>query len=258
VTAIDKLAVVRKLLAKAEGAATEAEAYNAMARRLITEHGIDVAVLAADGNGPADVIGGTRIAMTNPYSPEKARLLGWIASALGVRSVLHHHTPSNIRAVTIFGYESDRARVELLYTSLLLQASSQLSVARPQPTPAQQWEALRYGRPLPSLAAYRRSWLHGYATEVHRRLVAAQEAAVAHRDATTSQAGTGGPSTALVLADRSALVDRAYAEAFPTLGKSRRRTLSGSGMGDGIRAGSRADLGTGTGVAAARRPVLGA
>jgi hypothetical protein len=256
---IDKLDVVRKLLAKAEGAATEAEAeaYNAMARKLITEHGIDVAVLAADGNGPADAIGGTRIAITDPYSPEKARLLAWIATALGCRAVLHERNRRNVAAITIFGHESDRARIELLYTSLLLQASTWLSTVRPAFTPAGLSELRQYGR-TESVAAYRRSWLHGYATEVHRRLVAAQEAAVAHRDATTSQAGTGGPSTALVLADRSALVDRAYAEAFPTLGKSRRRTLSGSGMSDGIRAGSRADLGTGTGVAAARRPVLGA
>jgi hypothetical protein len=58
---------------------------------------------------------------------------------------------------------------------------------------------------------------------------------------------------ALVLADRRRQVDRAYAEAFPRLGAPRRAALSGSGFGDGTRAGARADLGSGA-VAARRGP----
>jgi hypothetical protein len=48
-----------------------------------------------------------------------------------------------------------------------------------------------------------------------------------------------------VLADRRGQVERAYAEAFPLLGRSRRSVLSGSGFAAGADAGDRADLGAG-------------
>ncbi|MDN5749086.1 MAG: DUF2786 domain-containing protein, partial [Pseudonocardia sp.] len=115
-------------------------------------------------------------------------------------------------------------------TSLLLQATSQLVRQRP----AHAGE---------SVAAYRRSWLHGFAVEVHRRLTAAEAGAAAQAAATPRPAG--GPSVALVLADRRERVERAYAEAFPVLGRARRSVLSGSGFGAGTRAGARADLGRG-------------
>ncbi len=225
----DKLDTIRKLLAKAEGAATpaEAEVYTAKAMELAARHGVDEALLAAGRPDGPDGIGGTRVDMADPYSAGKARLLGWIASAVGCRSVLHDAWGGRVAAVTVFGHASDRARVELLYTSLLLQAVAQLVRVRP-PDPAE------------SVAAYRRSWLHGFAVEVHRRLAAAQAQAEADADAGRERAG---PSVALVLADRRDRVDRAWAEAFPVLGAARRAVLSGSGFGAGSRAGARADLG---------------
>jgi hypothetical protein len=60
-----------------------------------------------------------------------------------------------------------------------------------------------------------------------------------------------------VLADRTDRVDRAYAEAFPGLGRARRSTLSGSGFGAGAAAGERADLGRDR-VGSGRRRALGA
>jgi hypothetical protein len=129
----------------------------------------------------------------------------------------------------------------LLYTSLLLQAGSQLVRQRPS-------------RPGESVAAYRRSWLHGFAVEVHSRLVAAEAGAVAERSHVPPP---GGRSVALVLADRTRLVDRAYTEAFPRVGRARRSTLSGSGFGAGAAAGLRADLGRGT-VGPSRQRALGA
>src|SRR6478609_200555 len=98
-----KLEVIRKLLAKAEKAATpeEASAYNAKA-----------------------ALGERRIALTDPYSQEKAQLAGLIGRALGCRAVRHPgYGRGQILAVTIFGYESDLQRTEVLFTSLLLQAT---------------------------------------------------------------------------------------------------------------------------------------
>ena len=87
---IDKLDTVRKLLAKADGAATpaEAEVYTAKAVELMARHGIDEALLAAAAPR-RDEVATCRIPVADPYSAGKARLLAWTASALRCRAVLH-------------------------------------------------------------------------------------------------------------------------------------------------------------------------
>ena len=241
---IDKLDTVRKLLAKADGAATpaEAEVYTAKAVELMARHGIDEALLAAEAPH-RDEVATCRIPVADPYSAGKARLLAWTASALRCRAVLHEAAGGRVAAVTVLGFASDRARVELLYTSLLLQASAQLAQQRPA------WVG-------ESVAAFRRSWLHGFAVRVHQRLVEAEaRAAESAARASPSSGPSAGPSVALVLADRRARVDRAYAEAFPQIGRARHARLSGSGYAAGTQAGARADLG-GRPVAAAGRQAL--
>ena len=81
---------IRKLLARAERAGTpeEAQAYTDKAVELMARHGIDMALLAAAEPG-CDEIGATRVEVADPYSAGKARLLGWTASALRCRAVLH-------------------------------------------------------------------------------------------------------------------------------------------------------------------------
>jgi len=243
---IDKLDTVRKLLAKADGAATpaEAEVYTAKAVELMARHGIDEALLGAAAPH-RDEVATCRIPVADPYSAGKARLLAWTASALRCRAVLHEAGGGRVAAVTVLGFASDRARVELLYTSLLLQASAQLARQRPA------WVG-------ESVAAYRRSWLHGFAVRVHQRLVEAEaraaESAAAAR-ASPSGGPSAGPSVALVLADRRARVDRAYAEEFPQIGRARRAQLSGSGYAAGAHAGAQADLG-GRAVAPTGRQAL--
>jgi len=228
----DRLDRVRKLLAKAERAGTpeEAETYTAKAVELMARHGIDEALLAADatraGRAHDDAIGMLRIEMADPYSAGKARLLGWTAAALRCRWIMHGAAGGRVEAVTVFGFASDRERVELLYTSLLVQAAGRLVRLRPP-------------RPGESVAAYRRSWLQGFAAQVHQRLVEAEERAAAGPASDRSAAA----GTALVLVDRGAQVDRAYAEAFPALARARRPSLSGSGFADGAAAGRQADLG---------------
>lgn len=230
----DKLDTVRKLLAKADGAATpeEAQTYTAKAVDMMARHGIDEALLAASlgpGAPGRDEIGTCHIPVADPYSAGKARLLAWTASALRCRAVLHEAGGGRVAGVTVLGFASDRARIELLYTSLLLQAATQLLTLRPE------WAG-------ESVAAYRRSWLHGYALRVHQRLLEAEATALAETPARSSPTA-GGRSVALVLADRNDRVERAYAEAFPRLGRARRASLSGSGYAAGDRAGQRADLG---------------
>jgi hypothetical protein len=223
-----KLGRVRKLLAKAERAGTpeEAQTYTEKAVELMARHGIDMALLATADPG-CDEIGVTRVAVADPYSAGKARLLGWTAAALRCRAVLHQARGGRVTAVTVFGFASDRERVEVLFTSLLLQATAQLVQRRPE----------RAGE---SVAAHRRSWLHGFAVAVHRRLCDAERRAAG---AGPAEAVGAGPRTELVLADRRRQVERAYAEAFPLLGRGRRPAFSGTGFPAGVDAGERADLG---------------
>lgn len=220
---------IRKLLAKAERAATpeEAVAYTDKAVQLMARHGVDMALLAAAEPG-RDEIGATRVELADPYTAGKARLLGWTAVALRCRAVLHQAAGGRVAAVTVFGFATDRERVEVLFTSLLLQAAGELARGRP-------------GRAGESVAAYRRSWLHGFAVSVHRRLSAAESAAESAAD--RREAGAGGPRADLVLADRRERVERAYADAFPVLGRGRPPALSGTGFSAGAEAGERADLG---------------
>ncbi|WP_130290007.1 DUF2786 domain-containing protein [Pseudonocardia sediminis] len=225
-----KLETIRKLLAKAERAATsyEADVYNSKAAEIMAKHGVDAAMVASSGE-KQDVIGSRRITMTDPYSTEKATLAGCVAATSNCRVVRHPgFGRGQTAAVTVMGFESDLNRVELTYTSLLLQATRSLTRQRP---PAWSKE---------STTAFRRTWLIGFAAEVHRRLTDAGTSAVRDHDA---QLTAGRPSAALVLADRRSLVDRAYDEQFGNLRTARPRKLSGTGYRAGAEAGRRADVG---------------
>jgi hypothetical protein len=222
---------VRKLLAKAaDPAATaeESETYNAKASELIAAYGIDRAMLAA-GEPDTDVVGDRVVVLDAPYARDKATLLAGIAAQMRCRTVLRTRYAGGAKelSVHLFGYDSDLLRTDLLFTSLLLQASRGMVRARP---PRQE-----------TVAAFRRSWLTGFTQAVVQRLAAAEAAAAA--GAERAQDGRDGPSVALVLADRTDVVERALAERYPRLQQGRRRSLSGSGMADGWHAGQRADLG---------------
>src|SRR5262245_6483837 len=186
------LAKIRKLLAKAEDPAAttdEAETYNAKATELMASYGIDRALLAA-ADPDSDIVGDRVVVLDAPYARDKASLLSGIAHELRCRSVLRTRYPGGAKelSVHLFGYDSDLLRTDVLFTSLLVQAS--FGMAR-MPVPVGE-----------SLAAYRRSWLAGFTNAVVRRLAAAETKAA---DDAEREAGAGAPQTslALVLADRS-------------------------------------------------------
>jgi hypothetical protein len=225
VTAPNLLERVRKLLAKAEDPTVtveEAEAYNAKAAELIARHGIDAALLAATGRTPDDVEHRV-IAVENPYARDKAHLLTSVADSLRCQTV-HIQGPGRY-VVRVYGFTTDLERVELLYTSLLLQATRELTHVRPD----------TWGE---STAAYRRSWLAGFSSAVATRLHRAEQRAAAEQPSAAD-----GTSTSLVLRDRSALVADAVTADYPRLRTMRRRDLTGTGRSDGFASGARADLG---------------
>jgi len=237
------LAKVRKLLAKAEDPAAtpaEAETYTAKASALIAEYGIDQALLAQH-DPERDPVTNRKIRLDAPYAADKADLLGTVALALRCTAVRLREYDVAGRQVSLhlFGHASDLHRVEVLFTSLLMQSTLQMT-ATPVPTHEH-------------AAAFRRSWLAGFTRAVGQRLRQAEERAARDQEQRFAEAGT---SAAVVLADRSSEVEAALREEYPALGFSRPRRLSGSGGGQGWAAGQRADLG-GRSFARGRRALPG-
>jgi hypothetical protein len=226
----DMLARVRKLLAVAEHPTTpagEADAAARAAERLIAKYAIDDALLevaAATRSTPA-----TRsLDIEAPYASAKTVLVGAIARAQGVRAVtLRGFDPVRM---TLVGFAGDLAVVDLLYTSLLLQATTSL---RRQPVTSR---------------AFRRAFLVGFAAEVGDRLGAARDEAVKE---------SGGASTELVLRSRDNEVEAALREQFPRLRTTRATVSDGRGLRAGRESGATANLSSGRNQVANRRRALG-
>jgi hypothetical protein len=220
---------VRKLLAKAEDDGVtphEAEALTAKAAELMARYGIDRALLGAlrpETDRPGDRV----FDLGNPWAAVKAHLLAGLASALRCQCILLNRREPGSR-VHVFGYLSDLERADILFTSLLVQMARALAA---QPVPAYRGGA----------KAWRRSWMLGYCSAVVGRVRAAEEAAAASAETSSAEPG-GGPSAALVLADRAMTVRRHAEQAYPRTRKAR-VTYSGNGYQAGYREGQKADIG---------------
>jgi hypothetical protein len=203
------LTKVRALLAKATSTEfeAEAEALTARAQELMARHSIDAALLTtmATGpdDGPDDGPDARRLPVDNPYATAKATLLTAIAHANRCRAV--HLT--GIGLVTVFGFPCDVDGVELLFTSLLVQATAAMVAAGPR-TDARGRSRTR---------SFRHSFLTAYATRIGERL---REAADSAREAAMRE-HTGSPDVLLpVLAARDDAVDAAMEAMFPVIRQS--------------------------------------
>ncbi|MDE3077577.1 MAG: DUF2786 domain-containing protein [Chloroflexota bacterium] len=235
------LAKIRALLAKAEdpGATPpEAEALTAKAVELMGKYGIDQARLNAARPG-SDLVANRKIDIENPWAMVRIHLLNGIFTAMRCKVIQLTHPGEGAR-VHVFGYQSDMDRAELLYTSLLVQMARALAAQR---VPVSGGHAKRW----------RRSWMLGFISTVTSRVEAAEQQAATQAD--TGQQATAGPSTALVLRDRSLAVQSAFRQEYP-----RTRTAAvrcgASGYANGQAAGQRADIG-GARVHAGSTPAIG-
>ena len=121
---------IRGLLAKAEATdyPEEAEALSAKAQELMARHSIDEALLdGADGSpgGPAGGPSAVRIGIEGPYEQAKALLLDAVAAANRCQAVW----AADVGFSTLVGFAPDLEAAEMLYTSLLLQATAAMSRA---------------------------------------------------------------------------------------------------------------------------------
>ncbi|MEU4540956.1 DUF2786 domain-containing protein [Streptosporangium sp. NPDC023825] len=192
---------VRALLAKAESTEfpAEAETFTAAAQRLMAKHSIDAALLAAAAHGQSatDQPAGRRIGVEAPYEGPKAVLVDTVAAANRCRAVWS----SDFGFSTVLGFSADLDAVELLFTSLLVQATTAMVHAGSR----------RDGHGRSTTRSFRQSFLTSYAQRIGERLAEATGEAV--REAAESS----GTDLLPVLAARDQAVDEAVDEMFPQL-----------------------------------------
>lgn len=237
----DLLDRVRKLLTKAEDegcSPAEAEALTAKAAELMARYGIDRALLGAirpESDKPAD----RKFTLDNPWGDVKRHLLAGLVTALRCQCVQTRDGDTGT-VLHVFGYQSDLDRADILFTSLLVQMARGLAAATAPGTEGGQ--VVAYGS-TGKKRAWRRSWMLGFSSAVTGRVRAAEATAAAGAQEQPGESREGGgQSAALVLADRSLVVQQRVSAAYPRLRRTR-ITYSGRGYGDGHRAGQRADIG---------------
>ncbi|MEV7787977.1 DUF2786 domain-containing protein [Streptomyces sp. NPDC088106] len=210
---------IRALLAKAEatGFPDEAEALSAKAQELMARHSVDEALLAAR-EPSAETPGACRIGVEPPYEQAKAVLLDAVAGANRCRAVWNEPLGFS----TVVGFASDLEAVELLYTSLLVQATTAMTGA----------EAAQRAGGRKRTKTFRQSFLAAYAHRVGTRLAAAAETRVSD-DLLPVLA-----SRAVAVADRA---DRLFPETTTT---RLRGVHDAAGWEQGSRAADDAQVGT--------------
>ncbi|MGH9093190.1 MAG: DUF2786 domain-containing protein, partial [Acidimicrobiales bacterium] len=190
----------RHLLSKAESTTfpDEAEALTAKAQELLARYSIDRAAVEGSDRAQRRPGGSTRrIWVDDPYVIAKAQLLHVVASANRCRSVIME----SIGLATVAGHEDDLATVELLFTSLLVQATTQMTAAGARRDPS--------GRS--RTRSFRQSFLVAFAIRIGQRLREVEEASMS-----AGEAAHGG-ALLPVLASRAAAADELIHELFPEM-----------------------------------------
>lgn len=217
---------VRALLAKAESTQfpEEAEALTAKAQELMARHSIDAA-LAAAGEARTGRPDQRRVTIETPYVSPKVHLLSAVARANRCEAVWMQREG----VVVVFGYPVDLEAVELLFTSLLVQATTAVLAAGSQ---VDAWGRSR-------TRSFRTSFLHSFAVRIGERLAEATAGAV---EEATAEGGEAAAGLLPVLADRTEAVQAARDEAFPRTRTTRASVSNGQGWQAGRAAAERASL----------------
>ena len=215
---------VRALLAKAESTdfPEEADAFTAKAQELMARHRIDHALLVA-ATGERDQPVTRRVAVDNPYEAPKSLLLQVVAEANSCRAVW----AKRFGFTTIVGFPADLDSTELLFTSLLVQATRAMTQAKPSTD--------EYGRN--TTRSFRQSFLTAYASRIGERLSAATD------EVGPEAAGSASSAQFLpVLAARDDAVRDAFEKQFPQLTHHTTTINNRQGWASGRAAADRASL----------------
>lgn len=213
------LSTIRALLAKAESTefAAEAEALSTKAQAMMTRHAIDEALLHEGDLDDVEVVS-HRVLVDSPYATEKVHLLAAVGRANRTRVVWS----DDLAIATVVGTPVDVDQVELLFVSLLIQATRAMAEAGT----ADPGSFDRSPR-------FRRAFLTAYAVRIGERLSAA--------DAATTAAY--GSQLVPVLQRQEQAIEAAYERLFPhTREMSSTRSYDRSGWEAGRQAADRASF----------------
>ena len=211
---------VQALLAKAESTTfpEEAEALVAKAQELMARYAIDAAVAQqrrAAGARPEL----RTLRIEAPYITAKASLLASIAHANGVRLVYNR-----TGGASLIGFAEDIETVEVLFASLLVQATGAMLRA-----PAEEVRG--------QAKAFRHAFLLAFAHRIGQRLSEARAVIV------EEVAAEGGASLVPLFAARAEAIDELVAQEFPRLRSPKHSISHTGGYGAGRAAANRADIG---------------
>lgn len=212
---ISKMALARKLLAKAEStdSGPESEALFERAASLMADYGIDRAMLDAQGKS-ADEIVDKVIMIARPFADKYRELLWRIANPMRahLRSIKTWNPESGPKrkggvpaggwdyGLRIFAFQSDLERIELIYTLARRQAEVGVSKIRGYE---------QFGQ---DKKAHRDSYLTGFSSAIYWKVKEAEEHAAKIQATKDREAAdlallsgeAGNKSFALVVIDRSA------------------------------------------------------
>ncbi len=167
----------------------------------MTRHAIDLATVEAIGAAPGEpsII---RVAVDPPYADAKALLLQTVAAASRCRAI----SMATLSMSSVVGYPVDVEAVQLLFTSLLVQAQHALRLAASRSGPGDR----------PRSQRFRSAFLLGFADRIGDRLEQANR---------TAYADAAGSSTAFlpVLRSREERIDEFIDERWGELKSDRVR-----------------------------------
>jgi hypothetical protein len=224
---------VRGLLSKAESTTfpEEADALTAKAQELMARHAIDQAMVEGDAGSSGAPGGGPssrRLWIDNPYADGKSLLLNNVARANRCQSVYFRA----LGFMTVIGYPADLDAVDLLFTSLLVQADTAIRQAGSHVD--------RSGRS--RTRSFRSSFWVAFGSRIGQRLEEAVAATVHDAEA------EHGAELLPVLASRSVRVEALTEELFPEATARGVVASNHAGWQAGTQAADRADIGI-------RRPI---
>ena len=214
---------IRALLAKAESSdyPAEAESFTEKAHELMAAHAIDQLALEHDTADGPEI---RELLIEAPYVRAKYSLLAAVAGAHRCQVVLQTHTGR----AHLAGYGRDLEGVELLYTSLLLQAVQFMQ----REGSRQDYDGRNRTR------SFRRAFLLGFAARIGARL----RESTAH--ALDAAAHDQGQDLLPVLVAREEEIDSLVRARFPFLRNMRSETTNGAGLSAGRSAADTATLGS--------------
>ncbi|AOW91846.1 hypothetical protein BFN03_01735 [Rhodococcus sp. WMMA185] len=216
---------IRGLLAKAEATdfTEEAEIFTAKAQELMTRYAISAALLHSREGAGYTSVHGRRIHLDNPYVKEKVHLLTAIGEANRVRTVWF----SSLAIATTVGTPLDLQQVDMLFTSLLVQATRAMQFADAN------------SRNGSHTTSFRKGFLAGFANRIGQRLRDADSKATV---AAADEASMPVDDLLPILAGTSEAVDSEFERLFPRTRKARGRAVDANGWYAGQSAADDATL----------------